>query len=362
MLLHDARQATIRFLLRLRSRYNASVGKPLFNYTRRLLSEVELPMKRTMAEHLLSWVEVGGLGFALLYMMVCVCCMYQPPRRGQHAHTSDVGPPFIGTATLKCPPSWSVERAHVYTLRSWVSDLVLWSTATEVPVERQAAIAALQITGSARELIRDIPPEQLRDGWIDPQTQQHIKITGLMVLVQHLARRYAPMEQETSTKAISELLNFVRLPHETIDELLVRFDILRNRAQVRGGLGINIQGLSWMLLRALQMGPEDWDKFLQVNGGQLPNNQEAMGQLIERLRRFGHLHEGAMRHGTRQGATGDPGNYYFPTFTDQSPDPTTNNSVKGRRPPLAYSLLFPKKWLLLGGLLLPTGAAPYILP
>ena len=246
---------------------------------------------------------------------MCFCCMFNPPsRRGQHARTSDAGPPFLGTATLKCPPTWCVERAHVYTLRSWISDLILWCTATEIPANRQAAIAALQVTGSARELVRELPPEVLRDGHVDPQTGQ--QLTGLMVLVQHLARRYAPMEQETSTKAISELLNFCRMQGETIDELLVRFDILRNRAIVRGGLGINVQGLSWMLLRAMQIGPEEWDKFLHFNGGQLPHDQATMNQLVERLRRFGHLQEGAMKHGTRQGGTGDPGNYFSPVFTE----------------------------------------------
>ena len=312
---YDSRRAFDKFIMRIRARHAARVGRPLLQYVRRLMVDSETPTKHSLAEYLLGWFTVGSFGFAVLYMVVCLACIFNPQRRGQHAHTSDAGPPFIGTATLKCPPSWSIEKAHIYTLRSWVSDLVLWSTATEIPVERQAAIAALQITGSARELIREIPPEQLRDGWVDPQTQQHL--TGLMVLVQHLARRYAPMEQEASTKAISELLNFIRMPGESMDELLVRFDILRTRAAVRGGLGINMQGLSWMLLRSLQMGPEDWDKFLQFNGGQLPNNQDTMNQLVERLRRFGHLQEGAMRHGTRQGATGDPGNYYFPTFDNQ---------------------------------------------
>ena len=326
--LYDARKRWSDLLRKIHARYAASMGRPLLNYTRRLSYEAAAPPKRTMAEFLLSWVKVGGLGFSILYMVVCLCCMYNPNRRGPHVHTSDAGPPFIGTATLKCPPSWCIEKSHIYTLRSWVSDLVLWSTATEVPVERQAAIAALQITGSARELIREIPPEQLRDGFFDPQTQQ--QLTGLMVLVQHLARRYAPMEQEVSTKAISELLNFVRLPHESVDELLVRFDILRNRAQIRGGLGINIQGLSWMLLRSLQVGPEEWDKFLHFNGGQLPNDQQTMNQLIERLRRYGHLQEGAMRHGTRQGGTGDPGNYYFPTFGDNANH--AHNNVPGAYP------------------------------
>lgn len=39
---------------------------------------------------------------------------HQGPRT--NVHQSDAGPPFVGTATLNVPPSWSVERNHVYSL------------------------------------------------------------------------------------------------------------------------------------------------------------------------------------------------------------------------------------------------------
>ena len=37
-------------------------------------------------------------------------------------------------------------------LRSWLSDALMWSSATDVEVERQGPAVALQITGVAREL------------------------------------------------------------------------------------------------------------------------------------------------------------------------------------------------------------------
>eukprot|EP00435_Cladocopium_sp_Y103_P050556 s138_g15.t1 len=48
--------------------------------------------------------------------------------------------------------------------QSWLSDIVLWSTATDMEQERQAPAVALVIVGAARDLIREIPPQQLRDG------------------------------------------------------------------------------------------------------------------------------------------------------------------------------------------------------
>ena len=235
----------------------------------------------------------------------------QYPR--QHAHVGDAGPPYVGTATLKVPPAWSVERNHFYSLRSWISDLVLWASATDVEAVRQGAIAAMQVTGSAKELVREIPPEQLAQGVVDAQTGQHM--TGLMLLVQTLARRYSPLDGEAQTRAVSDFLNFQRLAQENVDAFLVRFDVLRNRAAVRGGLGLNHQGLAWLLLRALSVTADQLDRLLQPLNGNLPQDEAQLLALLERIRRQGHIYEGHLRHPSQQAGVGDPGTYHFyPTF------------------------------------------------
>ena len=259
-----------------------------------------------------------------------VCCMQQAPFRPhpmQHGprsnvHQSDAGPPFIGTATLKVPPSWCVERNHVYSLRSWISDLILWASASDLDPVRHGPVAALQVQGTAKELIRELTPQQLQHGDTDPATGQ--QLTGLMLLVTVLARRYAPLEAENTTKSIAEFLAFRRQPGETIDALLVRFDILRNRAHARAGFATNLTGLTWLLLQSLGLNAEAWDRLLPPLGGQMPQNEADFGGLLERIRRLFHLKEGRMQHGGAQGAMGDPGNFhtaegYFPTFTPDGP-------------------------------------------
>ncbi len=272
-------------------------------------------------------LSVTGLNITVfvatvLLLSSVICSMQQNPFRPPHHHQhggprgagigqSDAGPPFVGTATLKCPPSWSVERNHIYSLRSWVADLVLWSSATEIEGARQGPIAALQIQGSARELVRELTPQQLRDG--DGQQP------GLMLLVQMLAHRYAPLDAENVTKSIADFLNFRRMPNESIDSVLVRFDILRNRAHQRAGFMINWTGLSWLLLQSLQLNAETWDRLLAPLGGQMPADDAQLNDLMDRVRRLFHLREGRMHNNSQQqGATGDPGAYfaeeYFPTF------------------------------------------------
>lgn len=222
---------------------------------------------------------------ALLVIASLICSMHQQPYRPhasqhgqprQHVHQSDSGPPFVGTATLKVPPSWSLERNHLYSLRSWVADLVLWASATELEAVRHGPIPALQIQGSARELVRELTPQQLQHGDWDPVTGQ--QVTGLMLLVHILARRYAPLEAENTTKSIAEVLSFRRLPNESID----------SRVQNRAGFAINWTGLSCLLLQPILVPAEIWDRLLAPLNGQLPQHEHELHELMERLRRVFH--------------------------------------------------------------------------
>ena len=178
----------------------------------------------------ITFVSMMAMGFCAVLHMQMPYRHQQQPNHNQfgprsNVHQSDAGPPFIGTATLKVPPSWCVERNHVYSLRSWIADLVLWASASDLDPIRHGPVAALQVQGTAKELVRELTPQQLQHGDVDQMTGQ--QLTGLMLLVTVLARRYAPLDAENTTKSISEFLAFRRLPGETIDSVLVRFEILR---------------------------------------------------------------------------------------------------------------------------------------
>ena len=218
----------------------------------------------------------------------------------------------VGVGTLKQPPSWSYEDAVNYSLRSWISDIVLWSSATDLETERQGPAVALQIAGCARDLIREIPSQVLRDG----QWEQGNHVPGLMVLCGTLAAHYAPLESELQTRAMAELMGFCRLNGESIDSCLTRFDVLRNRANQRGGIVMNVTSLAWLLLNGLRLRPEQWDRVLIAEDGALPNDDQGLQRLLDRLRRFGRMQEGYFNPPHRQGAMGEMGSqhFYYPTF------------------------------------------------
>ena len=81
---------------------------------------------------------------------------------------------------------------------------------------------------------------------------------------------------------------------------------------MRGGLQMNASGMAWLLMRALSLPAELVDRLLARLGGRLPQQEDELQELMGRIRRQGHLYE--TRPTGRQGATGDPGAYFFPVF------------------------------------------------
>ena len=83
----------------------------------------------------------------------------------------------------------------------------------------------------------------------------------------------------------------------------------------RGGLGLNAEGLSWILLNALRLSPEAWDRLLFWNDNHLPRNEDEFNQPLERIRRAWRVREGMHHGGGMQGGAGDLGQYYFPVVS-----------------------------------------------
>ena len=137
-----------------------ALGFGTVSFGRRL--QDEKPVQRSLGGRFLPGLQILGIfGAAVVFLIAMMPGPREhrdhgPPR--QHAHVGDAGPPYVGTATLKVPPAWSSERQATYSLRSWISDLILWSSATDLDHRRLGPIAALQVTGSAKELVRELDP------------------------------------------------------------------------------------------------------------------------------------------------------------------------------------------------------------
>ena len=197
----------------------------------------------------------------------------------------------LGHSTSKIPPFWEprLEQAG-YPFRIWLQDVSLWAGGTELATELQAPAVAQRLGGTARDLVRQVPVAELRDGRLDPLTG--VIESGLKILLRGLERRHGGFAVETSTRCIIELLQFRRRGGESIDEALSRFETCRMQTQTQAtGFDLPVPVASWLLLEALRVPRASWPLVLTPWHNQLPTDDQGLRQLMESIRHQGHIAE-----------------------------------------------------------------------
>ena len=227
------------------------------------------------------------------------------------AHQAQLNDAHLQMATGRIPPSWCPERDRAYPFRHYVSDMLLWNEATDLDIGRRGPAAALRLTGAAKILVREMEPDQLRDGIvIADANNQPLQLTGVQTLLRALERRYAPLEQESQVHAIHELFSFRRGHSESVDEVIARFEVTVHRAQNIGNVQIGEPVLAWMVLSHLGVSENTWPLALAPTLGMLPQNRQQYTDFLIYMRRQGHLSD------TNQDIAKNPRQQYF-TLHDQ---------------------------------------------
>ena len=201
---------------------------------------------------------------------------------------------------LRTPPGWGPEQESTYPFRQWSRDILLWSIASDMDPARKAASVMLVLRGAAKELARQIPPQAVvRGGLVNG-----VAVDPLTFLMHSLQERFGNLGEEVRVQAITELMSFHRRGHEPIDALLVRFDSIRTRAAEQGGAIVSIQGVTWILLRAIGVSDTQLIQLLMPFQGLFPATEAELTQLKTALRRMGHILErapGNLRENLRTG-------------------------------------------------------------
>eukprot|EP00971_Amphidinium_carterae_P039641 778948-Amphidinium_carterae.1 len=237
--------------------------------------------------------------------------------------------PLISSATLKVPPTWNPSWESRYSFRQWMRDVMLWATATDVPVQSQAAAVCMRLGGAAKELTKEIDISTLQNGanidMQDGNPPQHMN--GLAVLLRGLAKRFAPENGEQSVKALANVMAFSVLPNESIDEVLSRFEVLLSRAADESNFVAQPQSKAWMLMSGLRLPPEEWMHLLHPMNGKLPNTDNEYAQLVQFIRRRGRVHQhGSIALAAQQAKTGGRA---AATYMTWSPEEHTTSSYLG---------------------------------
>ena len=107
-------------------------------------------------------------------------------------------------------------------------------------------------------------------------------------------------------------MEFGRRSNESIDDLLVRFEITRMRAQAGGRLVISSEGMAWKLLMACRVTPDQLLTLMQPFGNRLPHNEAEMRALFTALRRIGHYAPDNVAQHLRRNQGGP--NHHAPTY------------------------------------------------
>ena len=78
-----------------------------------------------------------------------------------------------GGRSSQPPPAWSPERESTYPFRNWTQDLLAWSVVnSHLDPSQRAANILLQLSGSARELLRHMSYDELtQGGWVNGQSR-----------------------------------------------------------------------------------------------------------------------------------------------------------------------------------------------
>ena len=93
---------------------------------------------------------------------------------------------------------------------------------------RQASASVMQLQGAAKDFARSsINMLELQQGGIVNGQQ----VDGVTYLIAALQARWGQLEEENRLTAMTEYMAFTRHPNESINNLLTRFEVVRQRAE-----------------------------------------------------------------------------------------------------------------------------------
>ena len=213
--------------------------------------------------------------------------------KGGH-YQRDLNDVHLQAASGKIPPTWSPEGSKNYSLRAYERDLRLWAASTDTDPVRMGPLIALRLGGSARILAREMDVGVLANGMLVPDPAQgglQVQLTGPEFILRQLRRRYAPLDQEVQITAIADIFHFRKNHSESTDELIARFELTLNEAELNGQVVFPETLKAWMLLSVLAIPKAAWSLLLAPTQGALPMNQQEYTMFQQYIRRNGHLYE-----------------------------------------------------------------------
>ena len=226
---------------------------------------------------------ISVLLLAVLSVLGCMMAPGAGPRMRTSASTG------LENFNFRIPPGWSPEQESSYSFRAYMTDIAMWIMLTDLRPYQQCAAIIMRLGGAAREMARMVTPQEMTTGGV----VNGVAVDPVTYLLGSLHARFADLEEESRLASMTEMLAFTRLPGESINALLARYETVRQRAAIEGQFVMSIEGCSLQILRACNIQSQHLLTLLQPFGGRLPQNDQQLRDMCTQLRRFGHISEGA---------------------------------------------------------------------
>ena len=168
-----------------------------------------------------------------------------------------------------------------------MQDVQLWLLVTELTANQQATAIVLQLQGAAREYARTFTADQLING--DDRNGVHQDPVPYVITSLH--ERFAQLEDETRLAAMTQFMAFQRYRGESINQVLSRYEIVRNRAPQIGNYEISVESLALHILRVCGVSASQMIELLQPLGSRMPRDHNELVYMCYQLRRLGHILE-----------------------------------------------------------------------
>ena len=117
-------------------------------------------------------------------------------------------------------------RGATYSFRAYTTDINLWVALTDILPHQQSAAIIFRFTGAAREMARSLTPNEVLNGGVihgQPMDPVSYILYGLEI-------RFAQLADEARLAAMNEITAFQRMPHESINAVLARYQLVRQGA------------------------------------------------------------------------------------------------------------------------------------
>ena len=186
------------------------------------------------------------------------------------------------------PPSWNPDEASTNPFRDWASDVLAWSIASNMDSRRKAAAVRLRLQGPAKRWARSLPPNALVAGGMVAGVHHD----PMVFLIHSIASNWGDLGKETAMAATMELNNFSKKLGENSDSLIIRFELVRDRASQDGGMDISIRQAAVTLLTSVGPTDEQLQRLLDPTDGLFPSDEPEYTRMVTKLRRMGHIIEG----------------------------------------------------------------------